>query len=147
MSVQLHEVEAWGTIFSVGSTADYSTATFTALAEVVDGEPPMAKWKAVPTSHLGTALKAATFQPGSYEGGEMKLKLRFASATYTTLDALQGVLKSFKITFTDGTTTPSNLAFNGFLMELGTKVGTFEDLVTVEATFKASGKVVYTPAV
>lgn len=146
MSVQNHEVESAGTVFSYGSTADYTTATWTPIAEVIDGEPPMLKFKDVPTTHLTSANKAMTYQSGTVEGGDMKLKIRFSAAVYATLEGFKGVLKAYEVTFSDLGSTASTYKCNGYINEIGPKVGTIEDLVTFEITIKISGLGLFTAA-
>lgn len=128
-------------------TTSGTTTTWTKIGTgVLSIKPPESVIEDIDTSNMDSAEDSAgnqvkTYDPGWAEPGEADVTVQFVKSELSSAYALQGVPKTFKITFSENST----LGFSGYLKSIGPEVDR-EKLVTVSLKFKVSGPATFTPA-
>lgn len=136
--------DGYGVILGIGDGA--SAEAFTDIAEVLDvGGPSYAK-DTMDVSHSTSPDKYREFIAGFIDAGEVTLTANMTQADFAALLAkLEADAKSnYKITFPDDNySTLPTIIFAAHVTALGPTVPT-QDKVTMDVTFKITGKPAYT---
>lgn len=127
-------------ISGVGTTfakkAAGSSGTYNPIAEVKNIEGPSASKAFLDTTTLDATDGWRTYIPGFKDLGTLTMTLNYTKTGYSALlaDLSSDVVNNYKITLPDGTT----IVFDAFLTDLPLTIP--EDVVTISATFRISGK-------
>lgn len=127
-------------ISGVGTTfakkAAGSSVVYNPIAEVKNIEGPSASKAFLDTTTLDATDGWRTYIPGFKDLGTLTMTLNYTKTGYSALlaDLSSDVVNSYKITLPDGTT----IVFDAFLTDLPLTIP--EDVVTISATFRISGK-------
>ena len=123
-----------GTIFA--KKAAGSSVVYTPIAEVKNIEGPSASRAFLDSTTLDAVDGWRTYISGFKDLGTLTMTLNYTKAGYSALLADLGsdTASNYKITLPDSTT----IVFDAFLTDLPLTIP--EDIITVSATFKISGK-------
>ena len=123
-----------GTIFA--KKAAGSSVVYTPIAEVKNIEGPSASRAFLDSTTLDAVDGWRTYIAGFKDLGTLTMTLNYTKAGYSALLADLGsdTASNYKITLPDSTT----IIFDAFLTDLPLTIP--EDIITVSATFKISGK-------
>jgi hypothetical protein len=123
-----------GTIFA--KKAAGSSVVYTPIAEVKNIEGPSASRAFLDSTTLDAVDGWRTYISGFKDLGTLTMTLNYTKAGYSALLADLGsdTASNYKITLPDSTT----IIFDAFLTDLPLTIP--EDIITVSATFKISGK-------
>jgi len=123
-----------GTIFA--KKAAGSSVVYTPIAEVKNIEGPSASRAFLDSTTLDAVDGWRTYISGFKDLGTLTMTLNYTKAGYSALLADLGsdVASNYKITLPDSTT----IIFDAFLTDLPLTIP--EDIITISATFKISGK-------
>jgi hypothetical protein len=127
-------------IAMVHGTAGGTPATAFAGIKSIAGLPEL-NADEFETSRQDQASAIKEFAAGMADSGVLKLMLGFVKANVTTLYTNFRVLKSWKLTFVDGST----LQFDGWIKRIG-KVAPNNDEVAVGVDIRVSGAHTFTAA-
>lgn len=128
-----------GTLFQTGD--DASPQTFATLAEVTNITPPSIARDAVEATHMQSPEKWREFIAGLKDGGELAVELNYVKTSAATMMAEfdSDVVKDRRITFPDGSTFDMAALCTAFEPDAPN-----DDKIAASATFKVSGKPVFT---
>lgn len=113
-----------------------SSVSYTTISEVKNIEGPSASKAFLDTTTLDATDGWRTYIPGFKDLGTLAMTLNYTKTGYSALlaDLSSDVVNNYKITLPDGTT----IVFDAFLTDLPLTIP--EDVVTISATFRISGK-------
>ena len=113
-----------------------SLATYTTISEVKNIEGPSASRAFLDTTSLDATDGWRTYIPGFKDLGTLTMTINYTKTGYSALlaDFSAESANNYKITLPDGTT----ITFDAFLTDLPLTIP--EDVVTINATFRISGK-------
>lgn len=113
-----------------------SLVSYTTISEVKNIEGPSASKAFLDTTTLDATDGWRTYIPGFKDLGTLAMTLNYTKTGYSALlaDLSSDVVNNYKITLPDGTT----IVFDAFLTDLPLTIP--EDVVTISATFRISGK-------
>lgn len=131
--------ETYGTTLHYGA-AGAAAATALAGIESIGGLPTQQVGKKEIT-RIDQASKVKQYAPMMIDPGVLSFVLGFEKTDYATALGMVGVMHSWKITYSDGSTD----TFDGFISSLG-KTAEKEGEVLVPVEIQVSGEVTFTPA-
>lgn len=131
----------YNTLFQTGN--DASPQTFTTLAEVTGITPPSIARDTVDATHMQSPDKWREFVMGLKDGGEVSVEMNYTKANMAAVMAEfdSDVIKDRRIVFPDGSVWDFAAGCTGFEPE-----APVDDKIVASATFKVSGKPVFTAA-
>lgn len=132
----------YGTTFGRGDGA--SPEVFTTVAEVVNITPPQLSREEVEASHLSSPDQFNEYKPGMRDGGNPTITMAFLPGDLTHQNILDDYhsnsLVNYQITYPDG----AIFDFSGFVTGYAPSEAGNNERLTVEVTFRVSGKPVLT---
>jgi hypothetical protein len=132
-------VKAYGTVLYYGSTADYSTSTFTAIAQVKSIKPFKVTSKEIDTTVLDSADEFDETLAGLANGGEAEVQLRYDKTQTDTLYGFFRTDKGWKMVYPSG----SGWKWNGRITEFGDDEVVNGTIVLTTLKIKITGKPVH----
>lgn len=130
--------QTYGTTLKYGASGG-AAATQLAGIKAIGGLPTEAVDK-IEVTRIDQADKIKQFAPGMIDPGEASFTLGMKRTDFVTLKGMVGVMKSWKITYSEASTD----TFEGFVSSLG-KDAAAGDEVTVPVTIQVSGAITFTP--
>lgn len=123
-----------GVVLSYGSAADYSSGSWTPIAQVLDVKPHQQQVDDIETTNMASPSGYKTYEPGLKEPGELSATLQYNASDHAAVLALLGVQRGWKVTFAD----TSGWKLNAYIKSFQDMVER-EKLVTTDVTMKLSG--------
>jgi hypothetical protein len=136
--------DGYGVILGIGDGA--SSESFTAIAEILDASLPSKTKDMLDVSHATSPDKYREFIAGFKDAGEVTLSLNMTQSDYAALDTEYELEASnnYELTIPDDNfSTKPTIVFAAHITNLGGAIPT-QDKVTVDVTFKITGKPTYT---
>lgn len=133
------EVIGFGTLAHFGATAASFAALatgWTAIGKVEDYTLPEPECDDIKTSNNDNTTNAHTYIAGMTESGIAEIKCQYVAATFTTLLAAKGVMKRYRIKFTDG----SGVGIDGYLKSIKPEYD-MEGIMLMSMKIKCSGDI------
>jgi hypothetical protein len=136
----------FGVVFEYGNGA--SPEVFAELGELLEASPPSLSRATVDGTHHGSEDRYQEFISGLRDAGEVSMRIHYSDDAYTTLLAHfnDNASRNYRITGPSAAGVEGagdEWAFTGFLTEIPVEAP-LDDRMTIQATFKVSGKPTYT---
>lgn len=126
---------------TLGYAAFPTPSGYTTCLEVSKVGIPKVTYDEVKVTHYLSANNLHEFIAGWGNGNEVQVEANYVKAEMTSLTAIQGVLKTWKITLPD----TSTWIFGGFVKEVDGEIPN-EDKIMTKFTIKVTGKPTFTAA-
>lgn len=128
---------------------EYTTAptpgSYTAISEAVTIQLPGAEVTSVEDTHLSVTNKIRTFTPGLRDNGSISCTTNYSKATMAAVEALVGLVKTWKITAPDedgaGAETAPTFTFVGFITKREPVEAKADEKMEMSFDIKISGAV------
>lgn len=136
--------DGYEVILGIGDGA--STEVFTSIAEILDVAGPTYSKDTIDVSHASSPDKYREFIAGFIDAGEVTVSANMTQSDFASLLALLELepLNNYKLTIPDSNfTTKPTILFAAHVTALSSPIPV-EDKVTMDVTFKVSGKPTYT---
>lgn len=130
----------YGAILEVGNESTYTgSSTFVPIAEIRNISGPSIEVSEVDVTNMDSASSYREFIFGLKDPGEISFDLNYETNQYSTLLALLGVDKGYKLTLSDG----GVIGIDGFLKTEGLEVPV-DDAMTISAAIRIRGAISFT---
>lgn len=112
-----------------------------AIAEIISTNISGMSGDDIDITHMESPDGFREFIPGLVDGGALDVTLNYTKAQRAALMALWREVETYTVTYPDGSTD----VFDGYINDFGQETP-HDDKITCTASFKISGKPVFTPA-